>query len=158
MTWLDATEYVYYNWPRICSVYRNHNLVLTHSWLIIRFVARAIRRVSLVVQQLITLPIFSVVRFALSLGFYWDYCLSFSFGHCIIRSSSVCDFWLLLWYLQTSWSKQFTDINCLREKQDLIKVIRFSCILIARWIIAMNKGNNKITELRTILQRESPNS
>jgi hypothetical protein len=29
---------------------------------------------------------------------------------------------------------------------------------ITRWNIVENKGNNKITELRTILQRESQNS
>jgi hypothetical protein len=33
-----------------------------------------------------------------------DYCLSFctfSFGHCVVRSSSIYRFWLPLWYLQT---------------------------------------------------------
>jgi hypothetical protein len=32
------------------------------------------------------------------------------------------------------------------------------CVLAADWSILANKGNNKITELRTILQMESQNS
>ena len=31
-------------------------------------------------------------------------------------------------------------------------------IIVSRLVSCVNKGNNKITELRTILQRESPNS
>ena len=34
---------------------------------------------------------------------------------------------------------------------------QFDMMMIIR-VICLNKGNNKITELRTILQRESPNS
>ena len=29
ITWLAATEYLWYKWPRICSVCRNHNPVLS---------------------------------------------------------------------------------------------------------------------------------
>ena len=49
---------------------------------------------------------FSRVRAARSLVFcivYVDHCLSFcsfSFGRCAVCSSSICGFWLLLWYLQ----------------------------------------------------------
>jgi hypothetical protein len=37
-------------------------------------------------------------------------------------------------------------------------VIRLSVVAMFIWEIFEDKGNNKITELRTILQRESQNS
>ena len=52
-------------------------------------------------------PIFSGVRVTRSLVLYVcfvDRCLSFctfSFGHCVVCSSSIYGFWLPLWYLQT---------------------------------------------------------
>jgi hypothetical protein len=86
----------------------------TYSWLITGFVARLTRRVSLVEQELLTLsghlsspPGFSGVRVTRSLVLYVcfvDRCLSFctfSFGHCVVCSSSIYRFWLPLWYLQT---------------------------------------------------------
>jgi hypothetical protein len=79
------------------------NLSSTKSW-----------RVSLVEQELLTLPehlsslpVFSGVRVTRSLVLYVcfvDRCLSFctfSFCHCVVCSSSICGFWLPLWYLQT---------------------------------------------------------
>jgi hypothetical protein len=72
------------------------------------------RRVSLVKQELLTLPEhpssppgFSGVRVTRSLVLYVcfvDRCLSicaFSFGHCVVCSFSIYRFWLTLWYLQT---------------------------------------------------------
>jgi hypothetical protein len=85
-----------------------------HSWLITGFVTRLTRWVSLVEQSLLTLtehlsshPLFSGVRINRSLDIYvWFVyrCLSFcifSFGHCVVCSSSIYGFWLPLWYLQT---------------------------------------------------------
>ena len=85
-----------------------------HSQLITRFVTRLTRRVPLVQQELLTLsehlsspPVFSGVRVTRSLVLYVcfvDRCLSFctfSFGHCVVYSSSIYGFWLPLWYLQT---------------------------------------------------------
>jgi hypothetical protein len=79
------------------------------SWLIIRFVTRLTRRVSLVEQELPTLPehlssppVFSGVCITRSLVLYR--CLSFctfSFEHCVVCSSSIYGFGLPLWYLQT---------------------------------------------------------
>jgi hypothetical protein len=52
-------------------------------------------------------PVFSGVRVTRSLVLYVcfiDRCLScctFSFGHCVVCSSSIYGFWLPLWYLQT---------------------------------------------------------
>ncbi len=85
-----------------------------HSWLITGFVTRLTRRVSLVEQELLTLPVhlssppvFSGVRVTRSLILYVcfvDRCLSFctfSLGHCVVCSTSIYGFWLPLWYLQT---------------------------------------------------------
>ena len=105
------------------SVTNDHGYVLLvistsrsfpRSWLITRFVTRLTRRVSLVEQELATLPehtssppVFSGVRVTRSLVLYVcfvDRCLSFctfSFGHCVVCSSSIYGFWLPLWYLQT---------------------------------------------------------
>ena len=79
-----------------------------------RDVTRLTRRVSLVEQKLLTLQehpssplVFSGVRVTRSLVLYVcfvDRCLSlctFSFGHCVVCSSSIYGFWLPLWYLQT---------------------------------------------------------
>jgi hypothetical protein len=84
------------------------------SRLITGFVTRLTRRVPLVEQELLTLPehmnsspVFSGVRVTRSLVLYVcfiDRCLSFctfSFGHCVVCSSSIYGFWLPLWYLQT---------------------------------------------------------
>jgi hypothetical protein len=84
-----------------------------HS-LITGFVTRLTRRVALVEQELLTLPqhlssppVFTGVRVTRSLVLYVcfvDRCLSFctfSFGHCVVCSSSIYGFWLPLWYLQT---------------------------------------------------------
>jgi hypothetical protein len=70
--------------------------------------------VSLMEQELLTLPehlsspqVFSGVRVTRSLVLYVcfvDRCLSFctfSFGHCVVCSSSIYGLWLPLWYLQT---------------------------------------------------------
>jgi hypothetical protein len=75
---------------------------------------RLTRRVSLVEQELLTIPehmssppVFSGVRVTRSLILYVcfvDRCLSFctfSFGNCAVCSSSIYGFWLPLWYLQT---------------------------------------------------------
>ena len=73
-----------------------------------------IHNLSLVEQELPTLSehlrcssVFSWVRFTRSLVLcvcFVDRCLSFctfSFGHCVVCSSSIYGFWLPLWYLQT---------------------------------------------------------
>ena len=85
-----------------------------HSRLTTRFVTRLTRRIPLVDQELPTLPehpsslrVFSGIRVTRSLILYIcfvDRCLSFcsfSFGHCVVCSSSIYGFWLPLWYLQT---------------------------------------------------------
>jgi len=52
-------------------------------------------------------PVFSGVRVTRSLVLcvrFVDRCLSFctfSFGHCVVCSSSIYGLWLLFWYLQT---------------------------------------------------------
>ena len=86
----------------------------SHSWLITGFVTRLTRRVPLVEQELLTLPehlssssIFSgvgVTPYLVICVFFVDRCLSFCtfcFGHCVVCSSSIYEFWLPLWYLRT---------------------------------------------------------
>ena len=85
-----------------------------HSRLNTGFMTRLTRRVPLVEQELPTLPghlssppVFSRVCVTRSLVLYVcfvDRCLSFctfSFGHCVVCSSSIYGFWLPFWYLQT---------------------------------------------------------
>jgi hypothetical protein len=87
-----------------------------HSRLVTGFVTRLTRQVPLVEQELLTLPeqlssppVFSGVRVTRSLVLcvcFVDRCLSFctfSFGHCVFCSSSIYEFWLPLWYLNSSY-------------------------------------------------------
>jgi len=105
------------------------------SWLITVFVTRLTRRVPLVEQVLLTPPehlssptAFSGVRITRSLVLcvhFADRCLlfcTFSFGHCVVCSSSIYRFWLSLWYLQTLlpiniwWVSWNISCNALRLK------------------------------------------
>jgi hypothetical protein len=108
-TWLTVMEYLCHKWPRICSTCRKHFQFFPHSWLITGFVTRLTRRVSLVEQELLALPEhlssppdlsgFSVTRSLLLCVCFVDRCLSFctfSFGHCVVCSSSIDGFWLPL--------------------------------------------------------------
>ena len=56
MTLLKATEYLFHKWPRICSICRSHITAIQHSWIIIGFLTRVTRRLSLVEQELLALP------------------------------------------------------------------------------------------------------
>ena len=94
-----------------------------HSWHH-GFVTILSRRVPLVEQELLTLPehlssppVFSGVRIAWSLVLcvcFVDRCLSFctfSYGHCVVCSSSVYIFWLPLWYIQALFKCQHDDLQ-----------------------------------------------
>jgi hypothetical protein len=55
------------------------------------------------VQQVMVTTV-TLSKWWLQLSQDWDRCLSFcifSFGHCVVCSSSIYGFWLSLWYLQT---------------------------------------------------------
>jgi hypothetical protein len=92
----------------------NTSRFFPRSWLITGFVTRLTRKVSLVEQELLTLPehlnsppVFSGVCVTWSLILcvcFVDRCLSFctfSFGHCVVCFSSIYGFWLPLCFLQT---------------------------------------------------------
>jgi hypothetical protein len=94
------------------------------SWLITGFVTRLTRHVSLMEQELLTLPehlgsppVFSGVCVTRSLFLYAcfvDLCLSFctfSFAHCFVCFSSIYGFWLPLWYLQTLLITDFKNMS-----------------------------------------------
>ena len=85
----------------------------SHFWIITGFVTRLTRRVPLVELELLLFPehlssspVFSgvgVTPYLVLCVFFVDRCLSFctfSFGHCVVCSSSIYGFWLLLWYLR----------------------------------------------------------
>ena len=104
-------EYLCHKWQRICSTCRKH---FPHSWLITGRVTRLTRPVPLVEQEVLTLPehpsspsVLRGVRVSRSLVLYvcfvdcgLSFC-TFSFGHCVVCSSSIYGFWFPLWYIQT---------------------------------------------------------
>ena len=128
----------FYGWPlwNIC-VTNDHGYVplvvntcrsFPHSRLITGFVTRLTWWVPLVEQELLTLPehlssppVFSGVRVTRSLVLYVcfvDRCLpfcTFSFGHCVVCSSSIYRFWFPLWYLQTLL-KRYMNSKYLKSK------------------------------------------
>ena len=122
MTWLTATEYLCYKWPRICSICREHFPVFPHSWLITGFVTGSTRRLPLVEQELLTFPehrssppIFSGVRvtrslvcrslFVLLYFFLWSLCCLFFFD---IRILITPHFLSLLHFVEMSILKPET--------------------------------------------------
>jgi hypothetical protein len=107
-----------------------------HSWLITGFATRVTRRVPLAEKELLSFTeplsspaVFSGVRVTRSLVLYVcfvDRCLSFctfSFDQCVVCSSSIYEFWLPLWYLQTLFVKYRF-------------VIVFSGLTVCRWQLA----------------------
>jgi hypothetical protein len=129
----------------------NTSRYFPHSRLITGFVTILTRWVPLVEQELLTLPehlssppVFSGARVTRSLVLYVcfiDRCLSFctfSFGHCVVCSSSIYGFWLPLWYLQTLLNKRFYVCNCFvfkwsaiyREKKKLFMTYHTVMLLI----------------------------
>ena len=63
-------------------------------------------------------PVISGVRVTRPLVLYVCFvnrCLSFctfSFGHCVVCSSTIYRFWLPLWYLQTLLNMLFISVHC----------------------------------------------
>jgi len=116
MTWLTVTEYVCHKSPRICSTCGKHFPSFPHSWLITGFVTSLTWRVSLVEQELLTLPehlssprflvglcylIFSFMcmfcwsLFVLLYFFFWPLCCLFFFDiriliTLLVSSNSSC--------------------------------------------------------------------
>ena len=94
----------------VATTCRKHFTVLSSFMTYHGVVTRLTRWVSLVEQELLTFsehlsssPVFSGVRVTRSLVLcicFVDRCLSFctfSFGHCVVCSSSLYGFWLPLW-------------------------------------------------------------
>jgi hypothetical protein len=93
--------------PSWCLNVQRYISLMTFSFMIYHRVTRLTRRVSLMEQELPTLPehlssppVFSGVRVTRSLVLYVcfvDRCLffcTFSFGHCVVCSSSIYGFWM----------------------------------------------------------------
>jgi hypothetical protein len=92
-------------------------------------------RVSHVEQELLTLP--KHMGSARSLVFCATFCRSlfllcyFSFGHCVVCSSSIDRFWLPIWYIQTLLLKKVGGI-----------LIGLNCgPLIYNWIVGLYQGD-----------------
>jgi hypothetical protein len=90
----------------------------------------------LVEQELLTLPehlsshpVCNGVRVTRSLVlcvYFVDRCLSFctfSFGHCVVCSSSICRFWLPLWYLRTLLRISVSYLSRIHWPHPLIYII-----------------------------------
>jgi hypothetical protein len=139
MTWLIVMEYLCHKWSQICSTCRNTSRSFPHSWLITRFVTRLTRRVSLVEQELPTLP-----EHLSSLRFWWNsYYSIFSFIHvcfvdrflsfCIFCFWPLCclfffDVWILITPLvSSSYSYTTWYMLCLA-----ISVLNVICIFIVK--------------------------
>jgi hypothetical protein len=149
----------WFGWPlwNIC-VTNDHGCVplpvktsrsFPHSRLISGFVTRLTRQVPLMEQELLTLPEhlsspprFSGVPVTRSLVLYvcfLDRCLSFctfSFGHCVVCSSSIYGFWLLLCYLQTlfAWPNDFTKK---RERSHIVYYRYLFCLFLRFWGLSL---------------------
>ena len=139
------------------------NTSFPHSRLITGFVTRLTRRVSIVEQELLTLPehlssppVFSRVRVTRSLVLYVcfvDRCLSFCtffFDHCVVCSSSIYGFWLPLWYLQTPL-EHHTILPDMRQDEKMISAL----YLMGNYLISKNrmwgsKTNSRLTMLLVI--------
>jgi hypothetical protein len=106
---MTVMGYLCHKWPRYVPLAVNTSQSFLHSWRINEFATRLTRRVPLVEQELFRstkfTPSFSGIRLNRSLflcGRFVDCCMSFctfSFGHCVVCSSSIYGFWLPLWYL-----------------------------------------------------------
>ena len=132
MTWLTAMEYLCHKWPRS----------FPHSRLITGFVTRLTRRVSLVEQELLTLPehlssppVFSgvhVTRYLVLYVCFVERCLSFCtfcFDHRVVSSSSIYRYWLLLWYLQTL----LTMLGSVNEWFSITPLDRARNVNVSKW-------------------------
>ena len=105
-------KYLCHKWPRICSTCRKHFPVLSSfiSYDVVCIITTDITTgtgTAYPPEHMSSIPVFSWVRVTRSLvlcACFVDRCLffcTFSFGHCVICSSSICGFWLPLWYLET---------------------------------------------------------
>ena len=123
-------EYLCHKWARICSTCRKHFPVLS-SFMTYHRVCNYINTTGVTSGAGTAYPSgvpeftpgFSGVRVTRSLVLYVcfvDRCLSFcsfSFGHCVVCSSSIYGFWLPLWYLQIllfiyQYNTTFWLMNC----------------------------------------------
>ena len=59
----------------------------------------------------------SLVLYVCFVDRWLSFC-TFSFGHCVVCSSSICGFWLPLWYLQTL----ITKISLISKQKHLISI------------------------------------
>jgi len=114
VTWLTVMEYLCHKWQRICSTCRKHFPALS-SFMTCHRIWNYINTMGVPNGAGTAYPsgapeftpVSSGVRVTRSLVLcvcFVDRCLSFcpfSFGQCVVCSSSIYGFWLPLWYFQT---------------------------------------------------------
>ena len=136
---------MFHKWPRICSTCRKHFLVFSSFMAYHGFVTRLTRPVSLMEQELLTFPghvssppVFGGVldtQFLALCVCFVDRCLFlrlFSFGHCVVCSTSIYEFWIPLLYLQTVLSvKLYPKIT----SEHLDKSPHFAMFLSVRYLL-----------------------
>jgi hypothetical protein len=109
--WLTVMECQCHKWPRIYSTCRKHFPVLS-SFMTYHRATRLTRRVPLVEQELLSGVRY--IRFLVLCVCLEGSCLCFcpfSFGHCVVCSSSIYGFWLLLWYFQALLTEIMSSQN-----------------------------------------------
>ena len=105
-----------------------------YSWLTTGFVTRVTRRVPIVEHELLTLPehmsstlVVSGDCVTRSLVLCVMFCRSvfdLFFGHCVVCTASICEFWWLLWYLQTLLKMYLLIVCCLMSSGKYFKYIQ----------------------------------
>jgi hypothetical protein len=97
-----------------------------------------------------------------------DRCLSFctfSFGHCFVCSSSICGFWLPIWYLQshlTAWSLVDSATTKLKEQKRTFHNVHnkaLKCVTKCNSKISqINMDENQTLEIDRSWTRKGPGS
>jgi len=135
MTWLTVMNVCVKNDHGYVPFVVSTSQSFPHSWLITGFVTRLTLRVPLLEQELFTLPehinsppVFSVVRVIRSLVLFCfvDRCLSFctfSFGQCVVCSSSIYGFWFHHWYIDEQTTKLYNYTAYLSTGNDNIHTL-----------------------------------
>ena len=139
MTRLTVTEYLSHKWPRKCSLCRIHNWIL-YSFMIYH---RVCNNSNTTIATMIWLTVTLVTNLVISHAWGKDQIVNTTKG------TYPWSFVKLMWIRQREHIRGHLTDSCDYDKWNI------SVVICETDVNTTNKGNNKITELRTILQRES---